>query len=282
MSKTKIISDSTCDLPADIIERYEISIVPLYINLGGEVLKDNGTDITTDKIYDFVKNTGRLPGTIGVTVDDFRKEFEKWHNLGYDIVCHTISSDMSCTYQNAVIASDGLDGVYVVDTRTLSTGVGLCVLNSAELSAEGKSAEEIANETAEFAKKVSATFVIDTLDYLAKGGRCSSVMALGANLLKIKPMIIVDGGTMRVGKKFRGLISNVYLEYVDTLFKGKTDICAKRAILTHTGVSRETLDMIMDRINANIKFDEIIETMAGATITSHSGPNTVGIMFAKK
>lgn len=283
MAKVKILSDSTCDLPAEIIEKYDIGIIPLYINLGGKVYKDNKIDVTPSIIYDFVEKTGELPGTIGATVEDFKIEFEKWHNEGYEIVCHTISSDMSCTYQNAVIASEGIDGVYVVDSRNLCTGVWLCVMNSAELAMQGKSAAEIAESTAEFTKKVNTSFVINTLDYLKKGGRCSSVAALGANLLKIKPQIVVDGGTMRVGKKFRGPLSKVRMEYVDTLFKDKDDIDTRRVVLAHTyGVSREQLDALRDRINQYISFDEIIETEAGATITSHSGPETIGIMFIQK
>lgn len=282
MPKIKILSDSTCDLPAELLEKYDIGIVPLYIDLGGGVFKDNKVEVTPQVIYDYVGKTGILPGTVGVPVKDFKEEFEKWHSQGYEIICHTISSEMSCTYQNAVIASEGMNGIYVVDTRSLSTGVGLCVLNSAELALKGENAADIASKTAQAAKKVSATFVIDTLDFLKKGGRCSSIMALGANLLKIKPMIVVDSGVMRVGRKFRGPIAKVLLEYTDTLFKDRGDVNTKRAILTHTGVSREILDMIREKINKDIKFDEIVEAVAGATITSHAGPNTVGIIFFQK
>lgn len=282
MAKVKILSDSTCDLSKEFIEKYDIGILPLYVNLAGKVFKDNGVDINSQVIYDFVKKTGVLPGTIGVTAEDFKTEFEKWHNLGYDVICHTISSDMSCSFQNAKIAADGMDGVWVIDTRSLSTGVGHLVLNSAELALSGLEASEIAKRTQDLVPKVSATFIIDTLDYMKKGGRCSTVTALGANLLKIKPMIVVDNGNMKVARKFRGLLPKVLDDYVDAQLEGRSDIRTHRIFITHTGCSPELVNAVRKRIEKHLHFDEIIETHAGATVTSHSGPNTLGILFIEK
>lgn len=282
MANVKILSDSTCDLSKELIEKYDIGILPLYVNLAGQVYKDNGIDINSQIIYDYVEKTGILPGTIGVSVEDFKTEFEKWRSLGYEVVCHTISSDMSCSFQNAKIAADGMDGVYVVDTRSLSTGVGLLVLNSAELAEQGLDAKTIAEKTQTLTSKVSATFVIDTLDYIKKGGRCSTVVALGANLLKIKPMIVVEDGKMKVGRKYRGLLSKVLETYVEDQLDGRDDIRPQRIFITHTGCSPEIVNSVREKIKSHMHFDEIIETNAGATITSHSGPNTLGILFIEK
>ena len=279
MTKVKILSDSTSDLPNEILEKYDISIVPLYVNLNGEVLPDNRVDITPQIIYESVQKTSVLPGTIGVPVEDFRTEFEKWRSQGYEIVCHTISSDMSCTYQNAKIAAEEMDGVYLVDSRSLSTGVGLLVVHSAELAQKGLSAQEIANNTLALVPKVSASFIIDSLDYLKKGGRCSTLAALGANLLKIKPMIVVEKGNMKVGHKFRGLLPKVLEEYVDNQLEDQKDIDTHRIFITHTGCSPDIIAAVRKRIEKHHRFDEILESTAGATITSHSGPNTLGILF---
>lgn len=282
MAKVKILSDSTCDLSKSLLEQYDIGILPLYVNLGGEVFKDNGVDVDSKIIYDYVDRTGVLPGTIGVPVEDLRAEFEKWRGEGYEIVCHTISSDMSCGFQNARIAAEGMDGIYLVDSRALSTGVGHLVLNSAELALQGLGAAEIAQRTEALVPKVVTTFVVDTLEYLRKGGRCSTLAALGANLLKIKPMIVVVDGEMQVGKKFRGLLPKVLEEYVDTLLEDRRDLRTRRIFITHSGCSPEAVEAVRERIKKHVHFDEIIETRTGATIASHCGPNTLGIIFMEK
>lgn len=282
MAKVKILSDSTSDLPEAVLEKYGIEIVPLYVNLNGEVLPDNRVDITSQIIFDSVAKTGVLPGTIGVPVEDFRVAFEKWRGQGYEVICHTISSDMSCTYQNARIAADEMDGVYILDSRSLSTGVGHLVLYSAELAQMGLSAAEIVKRVNMLVPKVNATFVIDSLDYLKKGGRCSTLAALGANLLKIKPMIVVENGNMKVGHKFRGLLSKVLDSYVDSQLENPEKIDTHRIFITHTGCSPEMVASVHKRVEKQMHFDEILESTAGATITSHSGPNTLGIIFLNK
>lgn len=282
MANVKILSDSTCDLSKELVEKYDIGILPLYVNLADKVYKDNGVDINSQMIYDYVKKTGVLPSTIGVSIEDFKTEFEKWRNLGYEVVCHTISSDMSCSFQNAKIAASEMDGVYVVDTRTLTTGVGHLVLNSAELAKQGYDAKTIAEKTQALTSKVDASFILDNLDYIKKGGRCSSVVALGANLLKIKPMIAVEDGKMRVARKYRGLLSKVLETYVDDQLEGRDDIRPERIFITHTGCSPEIVNGVIERIKSHMHFDEIIVTNAGATVTSHSGPNTLGIIFMTK
>lgn len=282
MSKIKIISDSTCDLTQELIDKYNVGIVPLYVNLGGKVCKDNGVEITPQIIYDYVDKTGKLPSTIGVSVQDFKDEFKKWRDEGYEIICHTISSDISCSYQSAKIAADEIGGVYVVDSRNLSTGIAHLVINSAILASQGLEAQEIFNSSQALANKLNTTFIIDTLDYMKKGGRCSAVIALGANLLKIKPMIALENGKMKVPKKFRGSLTKVLENYIDTIFDKTDDIRTERLFITHTGCSQEILNLVTDRIKKHIAFDEVNITLAGATVTSHSGPNTLGILFLNK
>lgn len=280
--KVKIISDSTCDLSRELIEKYDIDILPLSVNLGEETRKD-GVDVTPDDIYDFVERTGVLPKTSAPNISDFIDLFTKWHEQGYSIVHFNISADFSSSYHNACLAAEEVGDVYVVDSRNLSTGQGHVVLHGAELAAQGKSAAEIKESCEELATRVEASFVVDSIDYLYKGGRCSALAAFGANLLKLKPCIEVIDGKMTPSKKFRGKIDKVIMDYVDSKLKGRDDIIRHRIFITHTKCSEE----IVERVRARIlelcpEFDEIIETTAGCTVTSHCGPYTLGVLFIRK
>ena len=186
--KVKIISDSTCDLSPELIERYDIAITPLSVHCGDQVGHD-GVEITPETIYDYVDASGQLPRTSAVNVFDYVREFRSWHQQGYSVVHFCISSDFSSSYQNACMAAADVGDVYVVDSRNLSTGQGLLVLHGAELAAAGHTAEEIQRACTDLAPWVEASFVIDRLDYLYKGGRCSALSAFGGNLLKLKPCI---------------------------------------------------------------------------------------------
>ncbi len=281
MKPVKIVSDSTCDLCPELVARYGIEIVPLYINLGGRVLRD-GAEVTADDIYAFVRQSHTLPGTIASTVDDFRHVFEKWHGQGYDIICHTISSEMSCSCQNARIAAEGLDGVFVVDSRNLSTGVGQLVVRSARMAADGMAVDVIVKALEDIVPRVRASFILDNLDYMRRGGRCSSVTALGANLLHIKPEILVENGVMRVGTKYRGPLPRVLENYVDERLRRPDGICPDLIFITHTGCAPEIVEGVRARIESHLHFGEIVETRAGGTVTSHSGPNTLGILYVEK
>lgn len=280
MAPVKIVADSTCDLSAELIERYDVDIVPLYVNLGGEMYKDTPA-LGAGRIFDYVAKTGVLPGTVAASVADFTECFKKWRDAGREVVCITISSEMSCSMQNARIAAEDVGGVTVVDSRNLSTGVGHVVVNASILAGEGKSREEIAAALSEIIPKVRASFILDRLDYMKKGGRCSSVMALGANLLHIKPTILVENGKMRVGQKFRGPLKTVLLEYVDAQLSGR-EIRPERIFITHPGNMDEEVAAVRARIERHMHFDEILETCAGGTITSHCGQNTLGILFIEK
>lgn len=280
--KIKIISDSTGDLSPELIEKYDIAIVPLYVLMGDNMQKD-GLEVTPEDIYAHVEKTGKLPSTSAPNLGDFQDEFKKWRNQGYDIVHFNISSDFSSSYQNACAAAEGMNGVYVVDTRNLSTGSGLVVLHGAELAQQGKSAAEIKAACDAMVDKVEASFVVDSIDYLHKGGRCSSVAALGANLLKLKPLIEVVDGKMKAGKKYRGNIDKVILNYVADKLRGRDDIDKHRIFITHTKCSPVTVQQVRGKINELYPgFEEILETTAGCTVTSHCGPGTLGILFVRK
>lgn len=279
--KIKIISDSTCDLSPELIKKYEIEILPLYVSIGDKNMLD-GVEVTPDDIYDYVDKSGKLPSTSAPNLSDFLDLFRKWRSEGYEIVHFNISGDFSSSYRNACMAAEEVGGVYVVDSRNLSTGQGHVVLYGAELAAEGKSAEEILEACNKITSKVEASFVVDSIDYLHKGGRCSSVAALGANLLKLKPCIDVIDGKMTSGKKYRGKIDKVIIQYVEERLKGRDDIDTKRIFITHTKCDKEIVDTVRAKIKEFFDFDEVLETTAGCTITSHCGPYTLGILFIRK
>ncbi|MCH5298924.1 MAG: DegV family protein [Ruminococcus sp.] len=278
--KVKIISDSTCDLSPEIIEKYDIAILPLYVNLGESTCKD-GLEVTPDDIYSYVDECGKLPSTSAPNIGDFADVFSYWREQGYEIVHFNISSDFSSSYRNACIAAEEVGGVYVVDSRNLSTGQGLVVLTGTEMAQNGASAQEIQNACNEVAGKVEASFVVDSIDYLHKGGRCSAIAALGANLLKLKPCIEVIDGKMTPSKKYRGNIERVILSYVKERLSGRDDISTNRIFITHTRCNPDIVKQVKAAIKEHFDFDEILETTAGCTVTSHCGPNTLGILFIR-
>lgn len=281
MSKIKIVADSTCDLSPQILEAHGIELVHLYINLGDRQVKDL-TETNSKQLIDYVSKSGVLPGTMAPSIEDFKTVFEKWRAEGNEIICITISGDMSSTFQNAKIAGDEVGGVYTVDSRNLSTGNGHIVLNAALMAESGLNAAEIVKNLEELTPKVRSSFILDTLAYMKKGGRCSTVAALGANLLKIKPEIVVRDGKMVVGHKYRGTLKKVLGEYVDAQLNGRSDIRTDRIFVTHSEIDSELVEYVRQKIAENIAFGEIIETAAGGTITSHCGPNTIGILYLVK
>ncbi|MBQ4100854.1 MAG: DegV family protein [Oscillospiraceae bacterium] len=280
--KIIITADSTCDLSPELIDKYGIKIVPLYVTTDdGNSYKD-GIDINPSFIFDYVAKTGKLTKTAAVTVADYETIFKQYTDEGYSVIHINISSEFSACYQNANIAKTDLENVYVVDSRNLSTGSGLIVLAAAEMVKEGKSAPDIAKALNELTSKVEASFVVDKLTYLKMGGRCSSVAALGANLLNLKPCIEVRDGKMGVGKKYRGNLSKSIVDYVNDRLKGRNDINTKRIFITHTPYDDEIIEKVKSSIKENCKFDEVIETVAGCTISTHCGPGTLGILFLRK
>lgn len=279
--KVKIISDSTCDLSPELLKRYDIGIIPLYVVMGDDTLKD-GVEATPEDIYTFVDKTGVLPKTSAPNLSDYLDVFQSWHDQGYEVVHFNISSDFSSSYSTACLAAEEVGGVEVVDTRNLSTGSGLVVLHACEMAEKGCSAKEIAEACRELTNRVEASFVVDSIDYLHKGGRCSSVAALGANLLKLKPCIEVTDGKMKSAKKYRGNIDRVIINYVTDRLSDRNDIDKHRIFITHTKCNEDIVNQVRDKINELAPgFEEILETTAGCTVTSHCGPYTLGVLFIR-
>ena len=281
MSKIIITADSTADLSNELIENKPIKIVPLYINLGEKSCAD-GVDIVPEDIYNYVSSTGALPTTSAKPVGAYEDLFKDLTAQGYDVVHLNISSGFSCTYQNACLAAEDFENVHVVDSMNLSTGSGLLVLEAAQMVEEGMEAKEIAEQLRKLALKTDASFVIDDLTYLHKGGRCSGAAKLGANLLKLKPCIQVKDGKMGVGKKYRGDYKKCVVEYIkDTLADGDS-IDKKRAFVTHTKCDDGVVELAIKTVKECFDFDEVLETTAGCTVTTHCGPNTLGVLFFRK
>ncbi len=277
----KITADSTCDLSAELIEKYDIGIFPLYIIKGGQSFRD-GVDITPQDIFDHVAAGGEICSTSAVNVVDYAEKFAEL-SPKYDAVIHiNISSDFSACHQNALLAAQNFENVYAVDSRNLSTGIGHITIEAAIMAKQGLEPKEIVERLEELIDRVEASFVIDKLDYLKKGGRCSAVAAAGANLLSLKPCIEVKDGAMQVGKKYKGSFEKTLKKYVKDRLKGRTDIDTRRIFITHTDCTPEMTSDVRSFIEEHQHFDEILITNAGCTISSHCGPNTLGILFIRK
>ena len=283
MSKVIIASDSSCDLSKEILEKYNIVTNPFTVNLGDNQYHD-GVDVTPDDIYEYHKKTGNLPKTAAINMAESLEFFKSLkQDEDTQIIFFTISSTMSGTYQYACLAAEEIGGVFVVDSKNLSTGVGLSVIKAAELAKDGKSAEEIVDFiNNEYINYVNSSFIIDSLEYLHKGGRCSSLAALGANLLKLKPCIEVVGGAMKVGKKYRGNFENVLTEYVEARLANAENIDLERIFVTHAGCDKEIVENVANQVKKALPFKEVLITRAGATVSVHCGRNTLGILFVQK
>lgn len=275
----KITATSTCDLSAELLERYQITTVPLYVSFGGGTYRD-GVDAQPEDIFRHVDGGGALPSTAAVNIADYQALFAQLAPE-YDAVIHiTIGSEFSCCYQNALVAAEEYDNVYVVDSRNLTSGQGLLVLEAAEAAQRGEPVEDILKLLDSLIDKVDTTFVVDKLDYLAKGGRCSSVVALGANLLKLKPCIVLADGKMTVGKKYRGAFDKVLPDYVRDQLDGE-EVRTDRMVIVHTRCD-PAIPAAVEQVVREYGFREIVHTVAGSTISCHCGPNTLGILFLRK
>ena len=279
--KILIASDSTTDLSPEIIAKYGIKVIPMGITVGDTDYTD-GVDITPDMIYENYEKTGKLPKTAAINIAQFSDFFEEYTAKGYSIVLFTISAEMSSTFSNARLAAEDFENVYVVDTRNLSTGGGLLVVAAAEMAREGKSAREITDECERLVPCVDASFVIDSLEFLHKGGRCSALAAFGANVLGLKPCIAVKGGKMGVSKKYRGKFENVLLQYVADRIGDGQDIVTDRVFVTHAGCDEAIVQACVEKVKSLASFDELYITRAGCTVSSHCGKNTLGVLFIRK
>lgn len=282
MSKKVIISsDSTLDLSASLLERFEIQVIPLSILLGNESFPDSH-EYTPEVMYERFRLDGTLPKTSAPSLQQFSDFFGGFVEKGYEVVHLDISSELSSTCNNARIAAAEFDGVYVVDSRMLSTGVGLLAIEGAECRDRGMSAAAIAEHLQELTAKVDTSFVLDTLEFMWKGGRCSGVAALGANLLKLKPALEMSGGKLEVYKKYRGSIQSVYRSYIKERISGKS-IRPGHVFITHSGeVPDEDIEALSALVSELTDAREIHITTAGCTVSSHCGPKCLGVLFIKE
>ncbi len=275
--KTIILSDSTCDLTAEIVKERDIRISPLTVVFGDEHHLD-GVDVNPADVYEYYKKSGQLAKTTATNMAEHEDFINENVKDGEEAVYFNISSEMSTTFNNARLAAEDMDNVYIIDSRNLSTGIGLLVLHACDLADQGKSAKEIYDEINELAAFVDASFVVDTLEYLHKGGRCSSIAALGANLLKLRPMIQVKDGKMSVVKKYRGKMPEVLKQYTNERLNIENKFVGKRIFVTHSGGCEEIAEELKAIVSAAYPDKEVIITQAGCTVSCHCGPGTLGVL----
>lgn len=284
MKEVLITADSTCDLPPYLIEKNNITILPLSVLLGDKTYYD-GVDIFPKDIYSYVDRTGILPKTSAVTPAQYYEVFEKAHEEGKAVVHIGLSSAISSSYQNALIAAEDFDDIYCIDSKSLCTAMGLLVLKACDLREKGFDAKKIANRVTALVPKVSTTFVLDNLEYLHKGGRCSAITKFSANILGIKPSIAVDPttGTLDVAKKYRGKMDIVYKQYINDCLRDVNKIDTSRIVIANSGgINPEIISFAKGVIEGKAKFGEIILADAKCTISSHCGPRTLAIFYIKK
>lgn len=279
--RVKIISDSTCDLSPELLERYDIAITPLCVIKGGKEFHD-GVDITPADIFTHVDGGGELCSTAAVSQFEYTQMFTRYAKEYDEVVQINIGSNFSCCYQNACLAAQEFDNVFVVDSGNLSTGQGLLVVAAAKLAQQGVSGIEIAERVRALVPKVEASFLIERLDYMRKGGRCSTVAALGANLLKLKPCIEVREGKMSVCKKYRGSLEKCIRQYVKERLDGREDIATELVFITHAAADTNVVAAAKEETAQYGSFEEVEETQAGCTVSCHCGPDTLGILFVRK
>lgn len=277
--KVIITSESTCDLSKELIDKYNIKILPLLVSLGDDNFCD-GVNINPQNIFDYFKKTGGLPKTAARSIEDYKDLFSQYTDLGYEVVHIAISSELSASYNNSRLAALEVPNVYTVDSASLSTGVGVLAIYAAELAQSGKyTGEQIKNMVEKRVPYIQASFIIGNMKFLHKGGRCSAVAAFGANLLKIKPSIIVENGKLRVGKKYMGPSNTVIKKYVTDILNTYNNPDNTRIFITYSSATSEMIEAAKKVIEESGKFKEIHITQAGATITGHCGENTLGVLY---
>lgn len=281
MKTVSIIADSTCDLSVALKEKYHIKTFPLHIHLGDKEYND-GIDITPDEIYRWSDENKATPKTSAISPAEAKNVLEATLNDAETVICFCISDQMSSTgnvLRLAVQELEAEDKIFVVDSKSLSTGIGLQIIEAAIMAEQGMPAEEIVANIQNMQDRVRASFVVDTLTYLHRGGRCSGLAALAGGALKLHPLIAVSEGVMAPGKKYRGRIDRVILEYVKDMEEDLKRAKPDRVFITHSGCSEEIIESVKAELTALGRFNEILVTRAGSVITSHCGPGTLGVLF---
>lgn len=276
-----IVADSTCDLSQELLDKYKVKMIPLHIHLGEKEYED-GVDLRPEEIYAWADDHKTTPKTSAPSVETVMQTFRPLLDKGDDIVCFSISESMSTTANVMRLAARQLeaeDRIIVVDSANLSTGIGLLVLEAARMALQGKTAEEIVAETERLKPKVRASFVVDTLTYLHRGGRCNGLEAMAGSILKLHPKIVVSEGKMSSSKKYRGKIDKVILAYAKDMEEQLLQARKERVFITHSGCPEETVLMVKEYLESLSRFEEILLTRAGGVISSHCGPGTLGVLF---
>ena len=274
----KIIADSTCDLPEALLTQYDITILPLSIVKDGQFYRDR-IEITPQDVFAHVDAGGALCSTAAVNVSEFTDCFAQYSSRYDAVICITLSAEMSSCYQNACLAAASFSNVYAVDSRNLSSAQGLIALDAARLAAEGYAGHEIVRMLNEETGKVQSSFLLDRLDYMRKGGRCSAVAALGANLMHLKPCIAVKDGNMGVGTKYRGSFEHCMVQYTKELLEHSPNSRGDIAIVVHPAADRDAVEATIRTLKEDGRFREVYEARTGCTVACHCGPNTIGVMF---
>jgi len=280
----RIISDSTCDLSKELIQKYDISIIPLHVLLGEEEYED-GENITPDEIYKWSDENKATPKTSAPSITTVTDVFQRCMADGSDLICFSVSDKMSTTGNVMRMTAEELgmeDKISVIDSANLSTGVGLLVLKAADMARDGKEAKEIVEEVERLKPFVRSSFVVDTLTYLHRGGRCSGLAALAGGALKLHPKIVVENGGMIPTKKYRGNMSKVIMNYVADMEEQLHNAMTERVFITHSGCEASVLEEVTEYLKALDLFEEILITRAGGVISSHCGPGTLGVLFIEK
>ncbi len=280
----QILADSTCDLSPELVERYHIDILPLSVILGESVYTD-GVDISQAEIYEWSDRTKETPKTAVFPVDKVVKKFRTYVERGDELICFCISESMSASGQVMRMAAEELnaaDRIHVIDSQNLSTGIGLLILRAADLAAQGLPCDEVVRQVEATRSRVRASFVVDTLTYLHRGGRCSGAAALMGGMLKLHPKIVVENGGMRPDTKFRGSMKRSLDRYVEELMPAIRNAEPDRVFVTHTCQDQTLVEPVKETLRAMNYFGEILETRAGCVVSSHCGPNTLGVLFISK
>jgi DegV family protein with EDD domain len=280
--KIKLSADSTCDLPQELIDKYDIGIVPLSIVKGGQPYRDR-LEISPEDIFEYVESGEGTCHTTAVNVSEYLEIFTEYLKTCDAVIHINISSGLSSCNQNALVAAAELSNVYAVDSKNLSSGSGHLVLEAAELVEKGLQPQEIVDILNDTADYVEASFVVDTLKYLYKGGRCSALASLGANILKLKPCIEVQDGKMDVGKKYRGSFEKIILQYAEDKLANHDRLDPKRIFITHPpGTPQSVVDSVEAYVRSLDYFKDVFTSLAGCTISNHCGPVCLGVLYFKK
>ena len=277
----KIISDSTCDLTRELLERYHVTILPLHVLLGDTEYLD-GKNITPDEIYTWSDQNKTTPKTSAPSVAEAVELFRPYVEAGDELICFSISDTMSSSGNSMRLAAQELEAeerIHVIDSENLSTGVGHLVILAAELAQAGKTAEEIIRSVEAMRPLVRSSFVVDTLVYLHRGGRCGGLTALAGSMLRLHPKIIVENGSMIVGKKYRGKVDKVILNYVQDMEADLKQAREDRIFITHSNCDDATVQAVYDYLDSLQHFKEIFITSTGSVISSPCGPGTLGVLF---